>query len=271
MKNFSNIITLSKNFRGVYELDTSKGCYSGMINNKKGCYNECYAFRSSKKWGFDFSKTILRNFIDEKHILETVNKINKIDMPFIRIGVTGDPSENWEHTLKICEKISKYINKKIVIITKHWKILTMKQLIRIKKLGLCINTSISALDNKCQIVNRLKQYNRLKKYCKSVLRIVSCKFNNRSKTGRKLNNIQKILLKNKNIIETIFRVHRKNKYVEKNIIKIEKSKFLGKLCYISKNKKDIYFGKCKYCIEKCGVDQKFLNNSSTTKFQDTLF
>ena len=127
MKKFSNNISLLKNFRGVYELDTSKGCYSGMLNNLKGCYNECYAYRYSKKWGYNFKNTVIRDFKDTKHIVEIVNNINKIDMPFIRIGVSGDPSENWEHTINICNKIYKHINKAIVIIKKHWNNLNKSQ------------------------------------------------------------------------------------------------------------------------------------------------
>ena len=58
MRHFKNKITLIKNSRGVYDLDTSKGCYSGILHNEKGCYNDCYAARYSKKYGYDFSKTI---------------------------------------------------------------------------------------------------------------------------------------------------------------------------------------------------------------------
>jgi len=271
VKNFSSKISLIKNFRGVYELDTSKGCSAGMDNNEKGCYNECYAYRYSKKWGYNFNKTVYRYFDNIKHKILIINQINKIDMPFIRFGVSGDPSENWEHTISICEQIFKYINKEIVIITKHWNNLTNKQLQKIKDMGVCVNTSISALDSNLQIKNRLKQYNRLKKVSKSILRIVTCSFNINSNKGIKYNKIQKKLLKNENVIETVFRVYKKNKYVEDAIINIEKIKFLGKSCCVSRNKKNTYFGNCKNCVDRCGIDKKHIKENKNNKFQLKLF
>ena len=70
-----------------------------------------------------------------------------------------------------------HLKKQIVIITKHWNNLTSKQMKELSKFNICFNTSVSALDNKRQLTNSLKQYNKLKKYCKSILRIVSCDFN----------------------------------------------------------------------------------------------
>jgi len=36
-------ITLTKNSRGVYDLDSTKGCYCGTKQNPNGCYGDCYA------------------------------------------------------------------------------------------------------------------------------------------------------------------------------------------------------------------------------------
>ena len=79
------------------------------------------------------------------------------------MGNSGDPSENWEHTIKILEKL-KPINKQIVIITRHWKKLNLKQLKRISKLNVCINTSISPIDTD-HIYSNIEQYELLKDYC----------------------------------------------------------------------------------------------------------
>lgn len=102
MKHYSSKISLICNKRGVYDIDPSKGCSSGMLNNPKGCYDDCYAARAAIKYNYDFSKTILRYFDDENHRKRIIRQINNIDMPFIRMGCSGDPSENWEHTLRIC-------------------------------------------------------------------------------------------------------------------------------------------------------------------------
>ncbi len=261
MREYTNKITFTKNSRGIYSLDPSLGCFSGLESNKKGCYNDCYAARYSKKYGYDFSKTILRHFENESHKHKIIKQITKIDMPFIRMGTSGDPSENWEHTLDIIKIIcSKYQlslfpeqQKEIVIITKHWKTLTDKQLDFISKYNICINTSVSALDNEALLKKGLEQFKRLKPYCKSILRIVSCDFNQDNEKGNKLANIQKKLFKEYPIIDTVFRCSTNNKLVLDGIINIKKTKFLGKKCYVSKYNKKTYFGKCGNCLEMCGA------------------
>lgn len=155
MKEYKNIISLSKNERGIWDLDTIKGCKSGIIDNPKGCYNDCYALKTAKRYGIDFSKSIERNFYNYAHRNYIVKQIERIDMPFIRIGCSGDPSENWEHTINIIKQIKENSQlslfdisskKQIVIITRHWNKLTDNQLKEISKYNICINTSVSALD-----------------------------------------------------------------------------------------------------------------------------
>lgn len=252
MRNYKNIITLSKNDRGIWDLDTSKGCASGCKNNNKGCYEDCYAARAAKIYGYDFSTTIFRDFKSLKHQRQIINKINKIDMSFIRMGVAGDPSENWEHTLSILKKISK-CNKEIVIITKHWNTLTDCQLNEMKGYKICINTSISALDEPAQLNKCLIEYNRLKPFCKSFLRIVSCDFNKENEIGFNLSVVQERLFENEQTIDTVFRVSKNNKLVLDGIINIKETKFLGSKCYVSKYNRKTYFGKCEKCTEQCGV------------------
>lgn len=260
MQTISNTITLVKNSRGCWDLDVSKGCASGMANNAGGCYGECYANKAFARYGYDFSKTVFRDFENSRHLDLIINQINYIDMPFLRIGVTGDPSENWEHTVNVCEKISAcnmvlygMYKKAIVIITKHWNNLTKSQLQRLAKLGVCINTSVSALDKPELLRNRIKQYNTIKKYCKSILRIVSCDFNKQNETGEKLGKIQDILFENDCTLDTIFRVQPSNKYVADSLINIEKTKFLGSSCYASIYNHTTFFGSCSMCDELCGL------------------
>ena len=247
MRTYKNIISLSKNERGIWDLDTIKGCESGLLENDKGCYNDCYAFKTAKRYGIDFSKSILRNFENESHKQSIIKQIEKIDMPFIRIGCAGDPSENWEHTINIIKQIRESSQlslfdisskKQIVIITRHWKKLTDKQLIKISKYNICINTSVSALDNDKLINTALDQYNRLKPYCKSVLRIVSCDFNEDNEQGKKMSEIQRKLFKNELTIDTVFRPSKNNEFVTSGIINIKKMSFMKSKQFISKmNKK----------------------------------
>jgi hypothetical protein len=252
MNCYSEHISLNKNFRGVYELDTSKGCSYGMALNKAGCYGECYANRAAKRYGINFSKTIYRNFKDIKHINDIRNQIYNIDTKFIRVGVTGDPSSNWEHTLKIINLIGGI--KPIILITKHWKLFTNTQLNKLAKYNLCINTSISALDNTLLIKHRLNEYNRLKSYCKSVLRVVSCDFNTNNLTGMVYNNIQEMLFSNSFVIDNVLRVNENNPLVKMDIIKTEKHKFLSTTSLFSKKNKNTFTGFCKDCPDQCGLN-----------------
>jgi hypothetical protein len=255
MREYSNKISLTKNSRGIYSLDTSIGCSSGMANEIGGCYNDCYAAKSSKLYGYDFSKTVLRSFENEYHRRFILNQINKIPLDFVRIGTSGDPSENWEHTISILKGIDK-CNKEIVIITKHWTVLTEYHLKYLATINICINTSVSALDKPEILKNCLDQYNRLKPFCKSILRIVSCDFNLNNETGHKLSKIQSELFKNESTLDTVLRVNKRNELVKEGVINVKQSTFLGKKAIISKYNKTTYFGKCSTCHEMCGLNIK---------------
>lgn len=252
MREYSNIITLTKNGRGLYSIDPVFGCNTGMLNNVKGCFNDCYSARISKKYGYDFSKNVNRYFKDAKHEKSIINKINNIDFEFIRMGSNGDPSEDWEHTINIINKL-KGINKEIVIITRHWNKLTEKQLIELSKSNVCINTSISAIDNKDELIKNIEQYEKLKKYCKSILRIVSFDFNLDNKIGFKYNKKQEDLFNKYDLLDTVFRGYKTNKLFTDGIILLKETKFLGKKCYVSKYNKKTYFGNCINCLDKCGI------------------
>ena len=106
------------------------------------------------------------------------------------------------------------------------------------------------------MINRLEQYERLKPYCKSVLRIVSFDFNKENEEGLEFSKIQERLFKNQNVLDTVFRSSKSNDLVKNGIINVKKSKFLGKNALISKYNKKTYFGNCKNCLEMCGVNIK---------------
>lgn len=263
MKTYKSTISLSKNGRGIWDLDTIKGCESGLLENPKGCYSDCYSLKIAKRYAIDFSKSIERHFLNEAHKLQIIRQIEKVDMDFIRIGCSGDPSENWEHTIDIIKQIRESSQlslfdisskKQIVIITRHWKILTDEQLNEIKKYNICINTSVSALDNKKLIDNSLKEYNRLKPYCKSVLRVITCDFNTENKTGLQMSLIQNELLKNDLVIDTVFRPSLKNEFVINGIINVKNMGFMKSKALVSKFNKKAFLGKCENCLEMCGIN-----------------
>jgi len=263
MRLYKNLISLSKNERGIWDLDTIKGCGSGLLENPKGCYNDCYAYKTAKRYGIDFSKSIKRNFENEAHKQSIIRQIEKIDMSFIRIGCSGDPSENWEHTINIIKQLKENnqlslfdisSKKQIVIITRHWNVLTDIQLNELSKYNICINTSVSALDNDYLIKKALFEYERLKPFCKSILRVVSCDFNEENEIGKKMSETQKNLFKNDSIIDTVFRPSKNNPFVKDSIINTKKMGFMKSKALVSKFNKKAFLGKCENCLEMCGIN-----------------
>jgi hypothetical protein len=263
MKTYKDVISLSKNGRGIWDLDTIKGCASGLAESKDGCYGDCYAYKTAKRYGIDFGKSIERYFESEQHRKLIVNQIEKIDMPFIRIGCSGDPSENWQHTINIIKQIKENSQlslfdisskKQIVIITRHWNKLTDSQLKEIAKYNICINTSVSAMDSQSLMNSCINEYNRIKPYCKSILRVVTCDFNEHNNTGKEMAETQRKLLKNENIIDTVFRPSSKNKLVVNGVINVKKMAFMKSTALVSKFNKKTFLGKCGNCLEMCGLN-----------------
>jgi len=252
VRRYSTTISLVKNARGCWGFDTVKGCGSGMAHSPGGCYGVCYAFRAANQRGFDFAHPVLRRFKNEKHRQQIIRHIQSIDNEFVRIGVMGDPSENWDHTIEICEQIQA-AGKRIVIVTKHWKPLPFNLYNRVMRMGLVVNTSISALDTESQRTHRLQQYNRLKLICKSVLRIVSCDFNMESKQGRKLDAIQQSLFDNENTIDNMLRVSKNHPMVVSGTIKIKRRQFLTGKTTVSEKNKNTHIGPCADCPDRCGL------------------
>lgn len=267
MKSYKNEITLIKNNRGCYILDTVKGCPAGSIYGGRGCYADCYAKNIARRYGFDFEDVKVRDFNNDDdqlwlfgfknraHTEKILKEIRAADMPFIRIGEMGDPSLAWEHTINVCKEIAP-AGKQIVIITKHWKVIPENLLQDLSSLPLCINTSVSALDDDVKLDHRIEQYERLKSVCKSVLRIVSCDFNKEHSDGFDRAIVQDELFKLADGcgIDTVFRPSKDNPFVLKKVINVQKVKFLGSIQLASIYNKNTYFGRCENCSEMCGVN-----------------
>lgn len=252
MREYSTKISLTHNSRGVYSLDPIFGCASGMAEQKAGCYGDCYAAKSAKLYGYDFKKNVLRSFQNPLHLREVTNAISRIPLDFVRMGTMGEPSEDWAHTVGICKLIAD-CNKEIVIITRHWNVLTNAQLDYFSRANVCINTSVSALDKSEIMARCLAQYERIKPFCKSVLRVITCDFNQDNEEGKRLSAIQDALLDNDNVLETVLRLNKRNPLVKGGIVNIRAVSFLGKKQFASKRNSRTYLGKCGTCTEMCGV------------------
>lgn len=264
MKTYLGELTFNTNSRGCDILDTVKGCAAGALHGGKGCYADCYAKNIADRYGFDFLKVKLRKltqdedqimmlgFKDTDHANQIIRQIKNSTMPFVRIGEMGDPSYAWEHTLNVCEEISR-CGKPIVIITKHWKEIPHALLPRVKALDLCINTSVSALDEPEEVEYRLAQFHRLKGVCHSVLRIVSCDFNTEHTEGLDRHLIQEELFKLRPHIDTVFRPNPGNPFLTRGVIRAKRVKFLRAEVLSSVRNPETYFGMCQTCPDMCGV------------------
>jgi hypothetical protein len=265
MKTYRPYLSASVNRKGVLDIDTVKGCSLGMKKYPEGgCYGLCYAAKTAKFYGYDFSKSVSRKFssgngrqlplFDSKVIYgkkEIKNLVKNHNLKWFRIGTMGDPCHDWELTLLLCEWLGKY--KTPVVITKHWIKIPERMIERFLASNAVFNTSISPLDNSEERDTRLKQFNRIKEVgIRSVLRVVSCKFGD-TKRGKKLKKIQLELFNNYPIIDNPLRIPATDKRIERGDILTEKVKDMNTYSFISLNNKATYLGKCQDCPDQCGV------------------
>lgn len=248
MRNYSYEISGASNSKlhnWILDVDSIKGCESGLQLDPAGCYGACYACKIAKFRGIDFSKSQKRYYSNQSQVNALRNKAKKCKI--IRVGTMGDPSEDWTHTLRVLNTL-KGCNKPIVIITKHWKVMSEEQMLKLKELGVVLNTSISALDTQEQQDHRLEQWNRYKtKGGRSILRIVSCDFLDTKKAQN-----QKVLftLAGELSLDNPLRVTNGHKLVKNGIIRV--TKFSGTLM-ISLHNKNTYLGRCNECPDQCGI------------------
>lgn len=268
MKQYADQIALVKNSRGIYSLDAIMGCASGMSNEPGGCYGDCYAANAARRYGYDFSTSVLRSFASDRHRRSIVAAINRIPLDFVRIGSSGDPSENWAHTVSVLKAIDR-CNKQIVIITRHWTALTDEHLAYLATINVVFNTSVSALDKPHVRENCLAQYERLKPYCKSILRVVSCDFNLDNPRGHEMAKVQAELFRNDATLETVFRPGKRNPLVVDGVINVAQVKFMNSTVLASRRNPSTYLGKCSTCHEMCGLniraEKSYPDKPGTTK------
>lgn len=253
MRAYSPFISLTKNSRGIYSLDTVMGCASGMANEPGGCYGDCYSANASRRYGYDFGANVLRSFKDEAHRRSIVSRINRIPLDFVRIGSSGDPSEDWAHTIDILRGIDK-CNRKVVIITRHWHTLTDEQLGYFGTINVVVNTSVSALDKPNVRAHCVEQHDRMKAYCKAILRVVSCDFNMDHPEGHRMARVQADLFRHDATLDTVFRPNKRNPLVVGGVVNVARSTFMDGAVLMSKYNRSAYVGKCGTCHEMCGLN-----------------
>ena len=247
-------LTAIENGKGVLDVDTVKGCTLGMEAYPcGGCYGECYAYKTARRYGLDFTQSVPRKlFRSNKTDVFITVKNHKTN--WYRVGTAGDPCHDWNNTIEVLEFLQK-TGKTPVIITKHWTPLTDDQLIRLSDLSAVINTSVSALDTEDELIHRIEQIGRIK-YAgmKSVSRVVTCNFGD-SQWAKERKEVQDYLLSFAHVIDNPLRASKSNIYVQRgDILLTRKDESIGGGEYVSLHCDSVYLGTCGDCPDQCGVD-----------------
>jgi hypothetical protein len=252
---YANGLTATVNNKGVMDVDTVKGCALGMkAYPLRGCYGDCYAARTAAFRGFDFSVSVNRRFSDREHLATVRRILNKHSAGWFRVGVSGDPSHDWAHTVHVL----KYLwptGKIPVIVTKHWLKLTDEQIHYLRHMGAVVHTSTSGMDTEDEVVERLGEFRRLVKAgIKSLLRVVSCSFGD-SEWGRGCLAKQKHIIASGTTIDTPFRPSVNHPRVLSGEIftEVRSDSVGGKR--VSLSSPGAYLGKCSDCPDQCGVER----------------
>ena len=179
-RRYRPVLTVVENRKGVLDVDTVKGCTLGMkAYPGGGCYGECYAAKTAARYGIDFSTSVSRQFCGLWHRMTLIKLMIAHRSSWYRVGTAGDPCHDWTHTVSVLRDF-RWAKKTPVIITKHWRTLTDKQIDDLRWLSAVVNTSTSALDTNAEIVYRVGQLERLRSSgVRTVCRVVTCNFGDR--------------------------------------------------------------------------------------------
>jgi len=272
-RKYKTVLTAIENNKGCLDVDTIKGCAYGMATYPNGgCYGECYANKIAKARGFDFTTSVIRQ-TTKATTFSVFSAIKKHYATWYRIGTSGDPCHDWEHTVRVCEEMY-HTGKTPVIVTKHWIATTDSQLQRLAAIGCVFNTSTSGMDTTTELKHRVTQIKRISDTgMVSVCRLVTCVFGN-TKWGKECKAKQDYLLTLRPLIDTPFRVPLTNLRVQCGDIVTNHCPELigGGSKTVSMYNSGTYLGHCSKCTEQCGVkkvqgDEKMGNELT----QQTLF
>lgn len=252
-KNYSNLLTVDINSKGVLDVDTVKGCSAGMAARPgTGCYGGCYAANIAKFRGINFAQSVTRLVKSKAQAREIERKVSAAPHGFFRIGTMGDPCHAWEETVSVVEWLSEFARP--VIITKHWRIASDEQLKRLANCNTVLNTSVSALDTAAELKLRRREFFRFKLLGgHSVARVVSCDFNAGTEEGARMKKIQDELFALTPTLDNPLRVPRSHPLVTAGIINLSVVKDLETERTISLVNKATYIGHCNACPDVCGA------------------
>jgi hypothetical protein len=265
VRRYLPLITCSENRKGVLDVDTVKGCSIGLQRYPDGgCYGECYALKTAKTYGIDFSISVTRRMTAKRFPI-VLRAVWDFPACWYRIGTAGDPCHDWDNTVEVCERL-KYTGKIPVIITKHWIDLKDHHITALAKIGAVVNSSTSGLDTDDEIEHRVNQIERLRSAgVKSVCRVVTCEFG-KTPYGSCCNAKQNLLLSRRPVIDNPLRTRKNSRLVTEGHVLIQRIKeAIGGGKTISLHCKSVHLGGCQECPDQCGVEQRSLAIAGQTR------
>ena len=132
MGEYKPVLTAVENGKGCLDVDTVKGCaHAADVLN--GCYGACYAVKTARFRGIDFSRPVVRRIHGSAHARRIEHAVRNAPQGFFRVGTMGDPSYAWGHTLRIIEWLAPLAMP--VIVTKHWRTLDDGDVCRLVECG----------------------------------------------------------------------------------------------------------------------------------------
>ena len=254
-RRYHDSITASVNLKGCMDVDTVKGCTPGMRARTDGCYGECYANKIATRYGIAFGQSVKRGFVDQwQHRDVLVRQLRAHPLAWYRIGVMGDPSFDWDHTLAVVRHL-RPAERTAVIVTKHWRALTDEHLSKMLELDVVVHTSTSGLDTDAETRHRVKQIERLRGYgIPSINRVVTCEYGDTEWAVARRER-QSFLLSLAPVIDTPFRVRPTNPHVIAGDIRVtRRPDAMGGGTLVSLHDPTVYLGDCAGCPDQCGVE-----------------
>lgn len=250
MKRYRSQLAVTVNDKGVLDLDTVKGCTEGMQATPGGCYGCCYAARIAAFRGWDFSQSRVRYW--RKAELRGIGReLARHRDLFVRVGTMGDPSHDWEW-LEVAVRNLLPANPRWVVVTKHWHTAPDAVFASLARMGVVLNTSISALDTEAQRQHRLEQYERYPG--PSTLRVVTCDFVHEHPEGARLAAVQDDLLARPRSLDNPLRLPGLSyPLLTEGIIRARRVHDLNSNVLMSLHSDDVYVGRCRDCPDQCGL------------------
>ena len=253
-RTYGPFLTVALNGKGVLDIDTVKGCALGMAAHPGGgCYGECYARKTAARYGIDFTQSVNRRIHTNWHLATICKAMAESKLSWYRIGTSGDPSQDWKHTLTIIRAL-RHMHMTPVVVTKCWIPPTDEQVAELHKLGATVNISVSGLDSDAELEHRLSQRSRfIDAGIRTVTRVVTCEYGV-SEWARMGKEKQELLLAFHPVIDNPLRAPSTNpRALSGEIILTDKPKSTGGGGKrISLHSDSVYLGSCEKCPDQCG-------------------